>query len=1372
MHKPVWFICFVLCWFSSSVFAKPFTKDQVPEPLKPWIEWVAEDNPELVCPFLYSDGAQKRCNWPTATQLDLSPTKGVFTTSGQVFKDTWVQLPGDSLHWPQNVTINKKVALVMEKDGIPVIKIAADGAASSYQIHGEFLWERIPDNLPVPMDTGLINLSINGQAIAAPTIRDGQLWLKESESGQGKLENVQNSLDLQVFRQFTDDVPLQAVTRLVLDVAGEQREVKLAKPVLDGFIAFNLASALPARLENDGQLLVQVRPGHWQIDITARSVKDLPSVPFPAGGQDWPESEIWLFHASPDVRVVEIEQLASIDTSQSNVPDEWKNLPAYSINNGQAMGFKVIRRGDPDPDANQLTINRKLWLDFDGQGYTANDTISGKISRGWRLNALPQTQLGKVTLNDGNLLITKLAGSDKQGVEVRQGSVNLQADSRIMGKVGDLNAVGWEQDFQQVTAELNLPPGWRLLAASGVDNVPDSWLSRWTLLDLFMVLCAGLAIGRIWHPYWGAFALITLVLIWHEPDAPHFVWLNILAATALLNELPKDKFLGFARLVRSYRLAGWLGLVLIALPFMVDQVHNGLYPQLEAPSQAITENYDQRQLEEAVQMPLPASAPAVMGMVESDSYMAKRAMKKEAKAYLQDQAQSLDRIDPAAKVQTGPGLPEWQWHKIYLSWNGSVSSQQQLGLWYLSPPVTMFLNFLRVLAIAVLAMLMFGVADKFRPHFPKFRATPPAILALLLLPVFMGLLPKAYADYPSEALLSELKTRLQKVETPDCLPACADIPQMAMSITQDRVELVLQIHASAAVVLPLPAEYGQWFPNQVLDNGEAATALYREGNGLWIHLKPGEHSVTLRGAAPLLSQFTLPLPLKPKRVTLDKSGWEVVGIQENAVPDTQLQFSRTGQTKDANNKTLLEPGVLPPFISVERTLQLGLDWRVYTRVNRLSPVGSAVVLKIPLLPGEAVSTEGVHVKDGMVEVNISAQDTETEWLSTLAKAPALALLAPSTEQWTEVWKANVSPIWHMESQDIAPIHSLDQAEWLPEWHPWPGEKLALQITRPEAVNGQTLTIDKSQLNLKPGQRLRDVVLNFSLRSSQGGQHTMTLPEHADLQSVAINGQTMPIRLQERKLTLPVTPGKQDVSINWHEESPIASVISTPSVDLGTPSVNSRLNISLGQDRWVLWVHGPTLGPAILFWGVLVVIFIVSLGLGKISLTPLKHWQWFLLLIGLSQVPMAVAGIVILWLMLLGWRQNQTANYRHFNLLQVVLALLTLSSLGVLFAAVAEGLLSTPDMRITGNGSSAFNLNWYQDRSQTTLPTATVISVPVLAYRVLMLAWSLWLAVSLLNWLKWGWGCFASNGLWHKKVVLAPVLSEQEVTEQDDTHNKP
>ena len=36
----------------------------------------------------------------------------------------------------------------------------------------------------------------------------------------------------------------------------------------------------------------------------------------------------------------------------------------------------------------------------------------------------------------------------------------------------------------------------------------------------------------------------------------------------------------------------------------------------------------------------------------------------------------------------------------------------------------------------------------------------------------------------------------------------------------------------------------------------------------------------------------------------------------------------------------------------------------------------------------------------------------------------------------------------------------------------------------------------------------------------------------------------------------------------------------------------------------------------------------------------------------------------------------------------------------------------------------------------------------------MLAWALWLANSLLNWLRWGWGCFSADGLWRKSPQRA------------------
>lgn len=1345
--------------FSSAAHSSPLTAEQVPEPLKPWIAWVLQDNPERACPFIYNSYEQKRCSWPTELALDLAPQKGTFSISWTVYQNSWVSLPGDSKHWPQKVSVDGKTASVMDRNGIPSIKLApALDRPVTYKIQGEFAWDSISDNLGIPADTGLINLTINGSAIRNPAVKEGQLWLKESDVGQRKPENTQNNADIQVFRKIIDEVPLQALTLLVLEVSGEQREIKLARPMLDGFLPLSLQSPLPARLEPDGQLLLQLRPGRWQIEIMARSSKELNTIPFSmvdhkeadtetAKLQAWPQSEIWVFDARPDLRVVEIEKVSVIDASQTNLPEDWRALPAYKINQGQSMGLKQLRRGDPEPEPNQLNLTRKLWLDFDGKGYTVNDTITGKMTSGWRLNALPETRLGRVTLDGGNQLITRQQDSGKQGIEVRKGMITLDADSRNTGNISTLSAVGWEQNFHSVNAELNLPPGWRLLATNGVDNVPDSWISRWTLLDLFLVLIAALATARLWTRWWGLFALVTLSIIWHEPGSPHFVWLNILAATALIKVLPEGRFYQFINWCRK---AFWLALILLAVPFMIDQVRIGLYPQLEKPWQAIVApSYPAKPAAESMPM---ASAPVA---VMQEQMMSRSEVKSKSMDYAdgvestlyppEDKTLNYERIDPNAKVQTGPGLPQWQWHKIVLSWNGSVDAGQELRLWYLTPRMATLLNFIRVACVAVLALLMFGVAEKFQF---RFKTANPILFWFLLLPMLSTPSLDARADFPDQAMLDTLRNKL--LEAPDCLPSCAQIPEMQLAISDKELQLTLEIHAQQSVAVPLPADYEQWFPNQITVDGEAAPDLYRNTNGLWITIAQGRHRIVMRGATPLLNKFTLPLPLKPNRATVSNTDWQVIGLQENGLVDNQLQFNRMKTTREAPDKAVLAPGVLPPFVRIERTLSLALDWRVSTRIIRVSPANSPVLLTVPLIPGESVTTPGIRVKEGTVEVNMAAGQTAMEWRSTLKKSDKIDLTAATTDQWIEVWRTDISPIWHIETSGIAMIHQNNDVQWLPEFRPWPGEKISLSVTRPEAVQGQTLTIDNSKLSIKPGIRGRDADLSLSLRSSQGAQHALILPDQAVLQSVAIDGQIQPIRQEGRKLTLPVKPGKQDITVNWQEAKAMAPVISTPVVDLGQGSVNNSLNITLGQDRWVLFVSGPKMGPAVLFWGVLVVIIFLSPGLAKIPLTPLKSRHWFLLLVGLSQVPVGLALIVVAWLMLLGWRTNKSAgDVVYFNALQVFIGLLTLLSLGALFFAVAQGLLNSPEMQIIGNQSSAFSLNWYQDRSPSAMPTATLISVPVSAYRLLMLAWSLWLAVSLLDWLKWGWGCFSSNGLWDK-----------------------
>jgi len=1307
----------------------------IPKPLQEWNAWVLQDSPTYQCPFFYNQHQKKYCAWPSQLNLSLKKRKGHFSSYWQVYNDSYISLPGNSIFWPQSVSVNGKPAVVIKHNHSPAIKLPA----GKYHIQGDFFWNKIPDSLAIPKHTGLISVKVRGKNIPLPTIKNNQLWLKTRDTGNNTPALTSDRLDLQVFRKITDNNPLQLDTQLVLQISGKQREITLPHALLQDFIPININSQLPAKLEQDGSLLVQVRPGRWIIELKARHPKLVTDISFNVHTPAWPKSEVWSFVAQTEQRLIEVTQLTAVDPSQTNMPNQWKQFPAYQVKQGETMHFNIIRRGDPEPEPNNLLLKRHLWLDFSGNGYTIQDEISGQITHGWRLDTLAETQLGHVSVNGQTQLITRLQGSDTQGIELRKGQLNLTADSRLTQSISQFSVAGWQEKFNSVKAYIHLPPGWHLLAVSGVDNVPKSWLTRWTLLDIFLVLIAALAVGRLWNNYWAFFALITLALIWHEPGAPRFIWLNILGATSLIKVLPQGIFLKF---INFYRSSAWLVLLIITIPFLIQQVRIGLYPQLEKPWQSMTKRAAVNKKPSVAMDSL-----AVEEKVAPAAYLQKRS-RQAVSLGSPSVSTNFKRIDPNANLQTGPGLPQWRWTVIPLSWNGSVLSQQQIKLWYLTPTTSLLLNFLRVGLVVILSLLMLNLMNT------RFKFTIPRSLFSIGL-VFIMLLPTTpvHADYPSPEILQQLKQHLLKA--PDCLPSCAQISSLHIAINDKILQLDLQVHSQEKVAIPLPAKQKNWLPNEITVNKAITHGVIRDRKGLlWLSLPKGIHHISLKGIAPTQSSFSLPLPLKPRHITHSIKHWSLEGIKANGSAESNLHFTRIATKQESKSKLpLLSTHSLPPFIQVERTLQLGLDWHVSTRVTRLSNEPTAVNLKIPLLQGELITSGHIQSKNAQALIHMSANQRSVQWQSLLEKSAQLNLLAPNTEQWSEVWRAEISPIWHLQSAGISVVHHQNSTgQWLPEWRPWPNESIQLNISRPKAILGQTLTIDKSSLFLTSGKRSQELRLELDIRSSKGTQHILELPTDAVLQSVSINGSTQPIRQQGGTVTLPIRPGKQNIQLNWHTATQQSSILSTPDLSLGIPSVNSHLHLLLGQDRWVLLTFGPQLGPAVLFWGLAFVLVILSFALGRSPLTPLKNWHWFLLLIGLSQLPIAAALFVVAWLIILGVRnQQKNDNVNLFNLVQILIVLMTLSSLGILFVAVEQGLLGSPDMQIIGNQSSAEHLKWYQDRSDSSLPTATVISIPLISYRIMMLAWSLWLAVSLLNWLKWGWQCFSVNGLWKKSV---------------------
>ncbi len=285
-----------------------------------------------------------------------------------------------------------------------------------------------------------------------------------------------------------------------------------------------------------------------------------------------------MFEARPSLRVVAVENVPAVDPGQTTLPPEWRGLPAYLVNPGATLRLQQRRRGDADPAADELHLTRRLWLDFDGGGYTASDQIAGRLSRSWRLDMGPEASLGRVSVGGADQLITRVSPAGPAGVELRPARVQVTADSRFPDRRFSVPAVGWAHDFQSVTTTLAMPPGWRLLHASGADKVDTTWIKRWTLLDLFLVLVLVIATLRLFGRWPAVAALVTLVIVAQEPEAPAWIWLVVLVGEALVRALPAGQL---RRVAKLFRLVAAVALVIVALPFCVRQARMALHPALD-----------------------------------------------------------------------------------------------------------------------------------------------------------------------------------------------------------------------------------------------------------------------------------------------------------------------------------------------------------------------------------------------------------------------------------------------------------------------------------------------------------------------------------------------------------------------------------------------------------------------------------------------------------------------------------------------------------------------------------------------------------------------------------------------------------------------
>jgi hypothetical protein len=1399
-----------------SATAQPLNAAEIPDSLKPWVPWVLHAKPNHLCTTV---GGEAICRWPGPLALSVHDKGARFEQRFFLDREGEVQLPGSPTLWPQEVRVDDKPAVVLQEGEQPVVQLQAGEHVVAGElswgttpellpvpdqtaiVHLQIKGERVRNprrekggevwlGAQEEVETTVEGLEVEVHRMIADAIpMQVTTRLVLHVSGRARELNFKDVL-------LSRTVPIAVTSQLPVRLDKQRR---LSVQVHAGTYEVYVIAKAAGDLET---LSAPKPPSPWpsletwvwsadeslrQVEVSGAPNVDTSRASLPAGWRDLPA-----YSLTPG-------QSLSFKTSRRAQAEAEPNVVQLMRElwlDVDGSGYSVR-----DHISGKLRRSHRLIMKEGTLGHVKLG------NEGQLINDLQSESAGQ-------------GAPVPRGVEIRSAELNVTAESRLDDSRSSFPAVGWSENIERLTARLRLPPGWDVLAISGADDTSQTWLSRWDVFAIFFVALIAIAALRLLGAMWGLIALLALTLTYHQANAPLYIWVVLLALLALRRVVTSPRWSrGLSTLwwgagvalvliavpfcVMQLRiglfphvgdawsgwdampwLAGWTVLVVAVAAYRTTEAQRvgwktalGLSAAAGILGFLALQMFGGFAMQSALRPEMDAEfkrqvisddlADVAAGAVESEIAEEASAPRKSSKRYRGVSSPPAAKVpmtqqqDPNAVVQTGEGIPDWESGSWELNWSGPVPADHHVKLWLISPRANLVASIVRVLLLVLLAL---GVMRRWnRARLPPMR--PSAAVTGVLIAMLAGTLlldPSSAAAQqpvpeatPSRAVLDELAKRLTAPSA--CAPDCVSVARASIDATSSRIVFDAEVHVGATTAFRMPGPASAWLPNAITVDGKprSAIALATDGFAL-LRLEKGVHHVRLEGFAPSGESLTLAFGDHPKHLSVNAKGWEVDGLRDNGRADASIQLRRTLVSRgDATDQP--EAVRLQPWFEVKRTIGIGVRWTVNTTVRRISPSSAVDVVRVPLLPGEDVTKADAIVENGHIVITVPRGETQVTWSSSLEPTAELSLVAPQNVRWSEVWEFSCGPIYRCQHAGLPPITHFQRGLWQPLFRPWPGEKLQLTFDRPPAAEGSVLTIDALTLETHPGLRRTQSTLTATVRSSSGGVHAWTLPEGAELQSVTVDGSPRSLQMQHNVLRTTLRPGVQQVEIGFQQEGGLEPWFKTPEIGLGAPVVNARVRVNIPDDRWLLWTQGPAWGAVVLFWPYLLLALLVALLLSRVPQSPLRIWDWLLLSLGFVTLPVWVAVPVVAWFFALQHRtQASNLSRRAFNTRQVLLAGLSIVALLCFYAAVHNGLLVHPDMQVAGAGSYGGRLEWYIDRSSNDLPQTAILSLSIWVWRLLMLAWSLWLAFRLVGWVRWAWSAFSTDGRWKTQpVVPAP-----------------
>ena len=200
----------------------------VPPELRGWEDWVLRGHETHRCPWLVpgrpsDDG--RVCAWPSALELSVEEHGGRFSQRWQAATETWLPLPGNGEHWPEEVTL----------DGAPATLGRPRGRARAAGRRRGAHRER---HLPLDAPAGASAPATGG---GAPQPHDrwdahrhpaAHRRRRDPRRADGARQD--DRVELRVFRLLDDELRALLTTQLELSVAGEATRDPPARGVARG----------------------------------------------------------------------------------------------------------------------------------------------------------------------------------------------------------------------------------------------------------------------------------------------------------------------------------------------------------------------------------------------------------------------------------------------------------------------------------------------------------------------------------------------------------------------------------------------------------------------------------------------------------------------------------------------------------------------------------------------------------------------------------------------------------------------------------------------------------------------------------------------------------------------------------------------------------------------------------------------------------------------------------------------------------------------------------------------------------------------------------------------------------------------------------